>query len=139
MLKRLTISKQLTVFCQKTLWYIFAMVLNKRLNSAVFWTFVQKQPPELFNKKGVLRKSTKFTGKRLYQRLVFNKVASLRPATLLIKRIWHRCFPVNFVKFLRTPFLQNTSGWLLFFVDREWGLTIPLDCIPLDCKSSFLL
>ena len=23
------------------------------------------------------------------------------------------CFPVNFVKFLRIPFLQNTSGWLV--------------------------
>ena len=30
----------------------------------------------------------------------------LRPATLLKKRIWHRCFAVNF---LRTPFLQNTT------------------------------
>ena len=30
--------------------------------------------------------------------------------TLLKKRLWHRCFPVNFAKFLRTPFLQNTSG-----------------------------
>ena len=29
-------------------------------------------------------------------------------ATLLKKRRWHRCFPVNFVKF--TPFLRNTSG-----------------------------
>ena len=28
-------------------------------------------------------------------------------------RLWHKCFPVNFAKFLRTPFLQNTSGWLL--------------------------
>ena len=26
-----------------------------------------------------------------------------RPATLLKKRLCHRCFPVNFVKFLRTP------------------------------------
>ena len=33
-----------------------------------------------------------------------------RPATLLKKRLWHRCFPVNFAKFLRIPFLQNTSG-----------------------------
>ena len=33
-----------------------------------------------------------------------------RSATLLIKRIWYRCFPVNSV---RTPFLQNTSGRLL--------------------------
>ena len=29
-------------------------------------------------------------------------------ATLLKKRLWHRCFPVDFAKFLRTPFLQNT-------------------------------
>ena len=27
--------------------------------------------------------------------------------------LWHRCFPVNFVKFLRTSFLKNTSVWLL--------------------------
>ena len=31
------------------------------------------------------------------------------PATLLKKSFWHRCFPVNFVKFLRTPFLKKTS------------------------------
>ena len=36
-----------------------------------------------------------------------DKVAA---ATLLKKRLWHRCFPVNFAKFLTTPFLQNTSG-----------------------------
>ena len=54
------------------------------------------------------------------------KVAGLRPATLLKKRLSHRCFPVNFPKFLeqlfyRTPpddfFLypskcQKTSGIL---------------------------
>ena len=34
------------------------------------------------------------------------------PATLLKKSIWHRFFPVNFVKFLRAPFLQNTLGRL---------------------------
>ena len=45
--------------------------------------------------------------------LFFNKVAGLKPATLLKKRLWRRCFPVNFVKFLRTPFLQNTSERLL--------------------------
>ena len=30
-----------------------------------------------------------------------------RPATLLKKRLWHRCFPVNFAKFLRAPFLTD--------------------------------
>ena len=63
--------------------------------------------------KGVLRNFTKFTGKHLCQSLFFNKVAGLSPATLLKKRLWHRCFPVNFAKFLRTPFLHNTSGRLL--------------------------
>ena len=37
----------------------------------------------------------------------------LRFATLLEKRLWHMCFPVSFVKFVRTPFLQNLSGRLL--------------------------
>ena len=32
---------------------------------------------------------------------------SLRPATLLRKRLWHRCFPVNFTKFIRTPVLTE--------------------------------
>ena len=32
------------------------------------------------------------------------------PATLLKKRFWHRCFPVNFAKFLITLFSQNNSG-----------------------------
>ena len=27
--------------------------------------------------------------------------------------LWHRYIPVNFAKFLRTSFLQNTSVWLL--------------------------
>ena len=40
----------------------------------------------------------------------------MRPPTLLKKRLWHRCFTVNFQKFLRTPYLQNTSGWLLLYI-----------------------
>ena len=42
--------------------------------------------------------------------LFFNKVAGLKHTTLLKKRLWHWCFLVNFAKFSRTPFLQNTSG-----------------------------
>ena len=61
-------------------------------------------------KKGVLRNFAKFTGKHLCQRLCFN-----RPATLLKKSLCHRCFPVNFAKLLRIPFLQNTSGRLLLY------------------------
>ena len=61
--------------------------------------------------KGILRNFTKFTGKHLCQ--------SLRPATLLKKRLWHGCFPMNFVKFSRTPYLQNTSGRLLLYIDTS--------------------
>ena len=42
---------------------------------------------------------------RTCARLFFNKVAGLRSAILLKKSLWHRCFPVNFVKFIGTPFL----------------------------------
>ena len=73
---------------------------------------------------GVLRNFPKFTGKHLCQSLFFNKVAGLRPATLLKKRLWHRCFPVNFAKFLRTPFLQNTPGRLLLCRARLFKLPI---------------
>ena len=64
-------------------------------------------------RKGVLRNFAKFTGKDLCQGLFFNKATGLRPATLLKKKLWRKCFPVNFVKFLRAPFFQNTPGWPL--------------------------
>ena len=46
----------------------------------------------------------------------------LKSATLFKKRLWHRCFPVNCAKFLRTPLLQNTSGRLLlcFMAFSDW-------------------
>ena len=37
------------------------------------------------------------------------------PATLWKKRLCHKCFPVNFVKFLRTPFYTEQLWWLLLF------------------------
>ena len=70
---------------------------------------VRNSRPEVFCKKGVLRNFAK----HLCQSLFCNKVAGLRPATLLKKRLWHRCFPVNFAKFLRTPFLTEHLRWLL--------------------------
>ena len=69
--------------------------------------------PEVFYKKPVLKSLAKFTGKHLCQSLFFNNVADLRSATLLKKRLWHRCFPVNFAIFLRRPILQSTSGRVL--------------------------
>ena len=67
-------------------------------------------------KKDVLRNFVKFSGKHPCQSLFFNKVAS--PATLLKKRLWHSCFPVNFAEFLRTPFLTEHLRWLLLYTFR---------------------
>ena len=86
-------------------------------------------------KKGVLRNFAKFTGKHLCQRLFFNKVAG-RPATLLKKSLWHRCFPVNFAKFLRTPFLQNTSGRLLLHVVAFFEPSVMKEVRILDLHNS---
>ena len=52
----------------------------------------------MFCKKGVLKNSANFTGKHLCQSLFFNKVAGFG----------RRCFPVNFAKFLGTPFFNRT-------------------------------
>ena len=74
--------------------------------------FSRSSRPDVFCEKSVLQNFTKFAGKHLCQSLFFNKVAGLRPTALLKKRLWHRCFPMDFVKFLRTPILQNTSSRL---------------------------
>ena len=34
-------------------------------------------------------------------------------ATLLKKRLWHRCISVNLAKFFKKPILQNTCEWLV--------------------------
>ena len=75
------------------------------------WTWVYLL--QVFCKESVLRTFAKFTGKHRCQSLFLNKVAGLKPATLLKKRPWHRCFPVNFAKVLRTPFLIEHLRWLL--------------------------
>ena len=56
-------------------------------------------------KTGVLKSFSELTGKHVCHSLYFNKVAGLPPATLLKENLQHRCFPVNFGKFSRAPFL----------------------------------
>ena len=82
---------------------------NRCTKKKLVWNF-RSSRLEAFYRKGVLRNFAKFTGKHLCQSLFFNKAASPRLVTLLKKRLWHRSFPVNFAEFLRTSFLQNTSG-----------------------------
>ena len=54
---------------------------------------------------------------------------------LLKKRLWRRCFPVNFAKFIRTPFLQNTSGRLL--LNTDLGICILIDKTKVKINTCF--
>ena len=54
----------------------------------------------MFCKKSVLRNLAKFKRKHLHESLFLNNLR-------------HRCFPVNFVKFLGTPFYTEHLWWLL--------------------------
>ena len=64
-------------------------------------------------KKDVLKNYAKFTGTHLRQSLFLIEAYDCNFAK---KILWHRCSRVNFAKFSRTPFLQNTSGRLLLYV-----------------------
>ena len=76
----------------------------------------------VFCKKGVLKNFAKFTGKHLCQSLFFNKVSGLRPETLLKERLSRRCFPMNFAKFLRTPFLIEHLQSLLLLLNTSLNI-----------------
>ena len=80
---------------------------KKMISKSYFYTLRSSQR-EVFCKKGALRNLAKFTGKHLWQSL---------SATLLKKRLWRRCFPVNFAKFLRTLFLIEHLRWLLLTLE----------------------
>ena len=69
---------------------------------------VQKQSSRGDLYKVVFGNFAKFTGKR-----------SPRPATLFKKRLWHRCFPVNFEKFLRAPFLTDHLRCMLLDIHKK--------------------
>ena len=72
-------------------------------------------------KNGILKNFTKFTGKHQRQSLFSNSVGGLRLATLLKKRVWHSCFPMNLANFQEHRFYRKPLGdyfWLhfLFFL-----------------------
>ena len=68
---------------------------------ALLFAFIQKVCPDVFYKIDVLKHFRS------------SCPVCLRPATLLKMRLWHRCFPVNFVKVLRTPYFTEHLWWLL--------------------------
>ena len=66
----------------------------------------------MFCKICVLKNFVKFTGKKLCQSPFFNKVAGLRPVTLLKKRLW-QMFSCEFREIFRNTFFIEHLRWLL--------------------------
>ena len=72
---------------------------------------------EAFFKRNVLQKFAKFIGKHLCRNIFFKKVAGLKPATFLKKRLRHRFFSSEFSEILRTFFyrtLQFAASVVIF-------------------------
>ena len=94
--------------------------LDENRRSSIFYVFFggdQKETTPAVTggafQKGDFKSSAKFTGKQLCQSLFFNKVFYRK------KRLWKRCFPVNFSKFLETSILNNIYKRLLLEQRKE--------------------
>ena len=87
------------------------------------WPYILEQSvysrSQMFFRTGVLKSFAKLVGTHLCQSLFFNKVTGLTAATLLKKRLWDRCSPVNFAKILRTLFLEHLR-WLFLCNSTEF-------------------
>ena len=81
-------------------------------SSYVYFEFFRNSYRRCSIQKDVLKNFANFTGKYLCQSFFLIKLWT-SACNFVKKRLWHRCFPNNFAKFLRVPFLQNTSGRLL--------------------------
>ena len=123
-------SSILRHFLREVFWYSMRIVILYAYNSINQWflgSWVGRSrisPLEVFYRKGVLRNFAKFTGKHLWHSLLFKKVAGLSPATLLKKRLWHICFPVNFAKKFKNTFCYKHLLWLLLTFGAEGGESV---------------
>ena len=83
------------------------------------YSFLRSSSPEVFCIKGAFKSFAKFTAK--HQCLAqphFKYRWTSQPPTLLKNRLWHSCFSVSFVKFLKTSFLHIISERLLLYFYR---------------------
>ena len=85
---------------------LIIMILNLLTYLSFYWLYIEAVIRGVLLKKVFLEISQN------------SQENSLRPATLFKKRLGHRCFLMNFAKFLKTPFLQNIPGRLLLCIGK---------------------
>ena len=91
-----------TIFAIWCLHFVHSSLFSS-VKSANDYT-LQKHPSQVLFKIGFQKNFAKFTAKQLRLSLFCNKVVGFQPTVALKKRLRHRCFSVNLVKFLITRF-----------------------------------
>ena len=117
-------------------WLPFSFILlTKFITSFLNVTFVFSHYWQKQSSRGILEKSfLEISQENNCARVSFLIKLQVRVGTLVKKELWHRYFSVNFEKFLRKPFLQNTFGGC-FFID---SLSISSSTFVLAPPGKFL-
>ena len=83
---------------------------------------IQKQPPEVFLGKGVLKICSKLTREHPCRSAIsINLLCNFIEIAL-----WHGCSRVNLLHISRPPFLKNTSRWLLLEIGKLSKITLKM-------------
>ena len=115
--KLFELAKRLLSFYFNLRWKKLSLNITKHvekkavfLNKIRLTLYVQKQPPEVFCEKGVLRYSADFAEKHLCWSL-FNKIPRLQVCNSIKNKLQHRCFPVKFEKILKHQFWRRPTNY----------------------------
>ena len=84
---------------------------------------IQKQPAEIYNRKGVPKNLGKFTGNHLCQGLFLSKVTDLNLHLYLKNRPWPKCFPPHFANFLRV------SSFTEHPLHKKWSFPLRISSV----------
>ena len=102
-----TLSTTKNSFSQNTNhWLLSSCEYCKVFRTAFLQNTSRSSRLQIFLKIGILKNFANVTGKDLRWSL-FSKNLHAEGLQLHKKRLQHRCFPVKFAKFLRTPFLTE--------------------------------
>ena len=98
------------------------MILNANNVHSVFklnkTSTYRSSHPEGFLGKGALKICSKFTGEHTRQSVILIKLL----CNFIEITFWDGCSPVNLLNTFRTPFLKNTSEWLLLYLKHKISL-----------------
>ena len=88
-----------------------------------YYYFVSRSShPEVFCKKVTLQILQNLQENTCASVSFFDKVAAIRPAILLKTILQHRCFPVDFARFVRIPFFREQFWWLFLYIPKIYNI-----------------